>query len=269
MLQVQRLSKSYGTKTVLANVNFIVNDREHVGLVGSNGTGKSTLLRCIVGGEQPDAGTIVVAPPGATFGYFAQTFDLLDDRTVGKVIAAAQADLTHAATALEGATEALATSANLDDASAVYSAALVRFEALDGYEREHHTAAIVHGLGMTETNARNFLHLFLFAGESVFRRVGDCSVGERKRLQLALLVRRGWNLLLDEPLNHLDIEGREHFAAALDTFEGTVIAVIHDRAFLRAFAARTIEVRIFEGSYDEYLRQRSNVHATPNSEPTA
>ena len=96
---------------------------------------------------------------------------------------------------------------------------------------------------MAETDARSFLHFFLFGGDSVFRRVGDCSMGERTRLQLALLVLRGCNLLLlDEPLNHLDIEGREHFAAALDAFEGTVIAVAHDRAFLRSFAERTVTI---------------------------
>ena len=96
---------------------------------------------------------------------------------------------------------------------------------------------------MSETEARNFLHFFLFGGDSVFRPVGLCSLGERSRLQLALLVLRGCNLLLlDEPLNHLDIEGREHFEAALDAFEGTIIAISHDRAFLEHFAERVIEV---------------------------
>ena len=92
--------------------------------------------------------------------------------------------------------------------------------------------------------------------------IAACSLGERSRLQLALLVLRGCNLLLlDEPLNHLDIEGREHFEQALDAFEGTVIAVAHDRAFLRGFAERVVEVRdgrarVFAGDYDDYLRHR-------------
>jgi ATP-binding cassette, subfamily F, member 3 len=120
----------------------------------------------------------------------------------------------------------------------------------------------LHERPMNETEARNVLHFFLFGGDSVFRRVGECSLGERSRLQLALLVLRGCNLLLlDEPLNHLDIEGREHFEAALDAFEGTVIAVAHDRAFLRSVAVRVVEVRdgrarLFEGGYDDYLRKR-------------
>jgi len=121
---------------------------------------------------------------------------------------------------------------------------------------------VLRGRAMSETDARNFLHFFLFGGDSVFRPVGACSLGERSRLQLALLVLRGCNLLLlDEPLNHLDIEGREHFEQALDAFEGTVIAVAHDRAFLRNFAERVIEVRdgharVFAGDYDDYLRRR-------------
>jgi ATPase subunit of ABC transporter with duplicated ATPase domains len=94
-----------------------------------------------------------------------------------------------------------------------------------------------------ETAARNFLHFFLFAGDAAHRRVGDCSPGERARLQLALAVARGANvLLLDEPLNHLDIEGREHFEQALDAFPGTVVAVSHDRRFVESFARRVLRV---------------------------
>ncbi len=91
---------------------------------------------------------------------------------------------------------------------------------------------------MTQTEARSFLHYFLFTGDDVFRLVGQCSPGERARLQLSLLMLRGCNLLvLDEPLNHLDIEGREQFQRSLEVFDGTVIAVVHDRAFLRSFDA--------------------------------
>ena len=116
---------------------------------------------------------------------------------------------------------------------------------------------------MSDQDARDFLPFFQFWGDSVFRRVGECSLGERSRLQLAQLVLRGCNLLLlDEPINHLDVEAREHFETALDAFEGTVIVVAHDRAFLRAFARRIVEVehgrvRVFDGRYDAYRQAHS------------
>ncbi len=90
---------------------------------------------------------------------------------------------------------------------------------------------------ISETDARSFLHLFLFAGDSVFASVRSLSYGERARLVLARLVVSGCNfLLLDEPLNHLDIPARQQFESALDQFAGTVLAVAHDRYFIARFA---------------------------------
>ncbi|MHB8644736.1 MAG: ribosomal protection-like ABC-F family protein [Thermomicrobiales bacterium] len=92
---------------------------------------------------------------------------------------------------------------------------------------------------MAETEARNFLHFFLFAADAVFQPVGTFSYGERARLVLARLVLSGVNfLLLDEPLNHLDIPAREQFEAALENFNGTILAVVHDRYFVQRFAER-------------------------------
>ena len=90
---------------------------------------------------------------------------------------------------------------------------------------------------LSETDARTFLHLFLFGGDDVFTPVGKLSYGERARLSLASLAARGCNLLLlDEPLNHLDIPSRARFEQALASFEGTVLAVVHDRYFIEGFA---------------------------------
>jgi ATP-binding cassette subfamily F protein 3 len=97
---------------------------------------------------------------------------------------------------------------------------------------------------MSEQDARSFLPYFLFYGDGVFKPVKTCSLGERSRLQLARLVLQGCNLLLlDEPINHLDVESREHFEAALEAFEGTVLVVAHDRMFVRSFARHVLEVR--------------------------
>ena len=99
-------------------------------------------------------------------------------------------------------------------------------------------------INMDQTEIRRFLHFFLFAGNDVFVKVSDLSFGERARLMLALLVAQGCNfLLLDEPINHLDIPSRERFEQALGQFPGTVLAVVHDRAFIRRVATGTWEMR--------------------------
>lgn len=97
---------------------------------------------------------------------------------------------------------------------------------------------------MTQADVRTFLHFFLFAGDEVFVKIGRLSFGERTRLMLALLVARGCNfLLLDEPVNHLDIPSRERFEQALSQFPGTVLAVVHDRTFIRRVAGGVWELR--------------------------
>ncbi len=94
-----------------------------------------------------------------------------------------------------------------------------------------------------ETDARRFLHYFLFSGDDVFTPIGSLSYGERARLLLALLVARGCNfLLLDEPINHLDIPSRDRFEQALGAFEGTVLVVVHDRYFIKRIATEVWRV---------------------------
>ena len=97
---------------------------------------------------------------------------------------------------------------------------------------------------MNETEARNFLHYFLFKGDDALRPTSDLSFGERARLQLALLIAQGCTfLLLDEPINHLDIPSRTRFEEALTNFNGTILAVVHDRYFLERFATDVWHVR--------------------------
>jgi len=92
---------------------------------------------------------------------------------------------------------------------------------------------------LNETEVRSFLHYFLFTGDESLRMVSSLSYGERSRLSLAVLVAQGCNLLvLDEPINHLDIPSRAHFEQSLAIFDGTVLAVVHDRYFIERFATQ-------------------------------
>lgn len=112
--------------------------------------------------------------------------------------------------------------------------------------------AIVQVASMSETDIRSFLHYFLFTGDEVFVPVGALSCGERARLVLACLVAAGCNfLMLDEPINHLDIPSRAKFEQAMLAFEGTVLAVVHDRYFIRRFATRIWAIR--DGTLRSYL----------------
>src|SRR5262245_15343360 len=128
MLQVQHLRKSYGPATILADITFLINDGERVGLIGPNGIGKTTILRCLAGQEQPDSGLIVMSPPDMAVGYLPQAFADVGERTVAEVLDAAQAELRAAEQALTQAGEALAASQYIDVALADYDAALARFE---------------------------------------------------------------------------------------------------------------------------------------------
>jgi len=102
-----------------------------------------------------------------------------------------------------------------------------------------------------ETEARNFLHYFLFKGDQALRRTAELSFGERARLQLGLLVAQGCTfLLLDEPINHLDIPSRARFEEALGNFKGTILAVVHDRYFIERFASEVWNVK--DGKVETY-----------------
>jgi ATP-binding cassette subfamily F protein 3 len=115
-------------------------------------------------------------------------------------------------------------------------------ETLDPKKNAVESIQLVAPFSQTET--RNFLHYYLFKGDDPLRPIEQLSYGERSRLMLAILVAQGCNfLLLDEPINHLDIPSREQFEQALANFEGTVLAVVHDRYFIQRFASEMWVIR--------------------------
>jgi ATP-binding cassette subfamily F protein 3 len=181
VLHITDLSMGFGERALFKDVNLHLSFGERAVLIGPNGTGKTTLLRCIAGELQPWTGSIRLGR-GVRLGYMTQE----------------QETLEPIATPLE---------------------------------------MIRRAAPLDETEARSFLHYFLFAGDEVFVPLGKLSFGERSRLALALLAVQGCNfLLLDEPINHLDIPSRESFERAIARFEGTLLAVVHDRYFVDRLA---------------------------------
>ncbi len=178
---LEEAGHSFGDNVLFRHVNLVLRHGDRVALIGPNGTGKTTLLRAIVGELALSEGSARIGS-SVRIGYMPQEHETLDPQ----------------ATPL----------------STVQSLA-----------------------PLADTEARNFLHYFLFEGDEVFTPVKQLSYGERARLILAKLVVSGVNcLVLDEPVNHLDIPSRERFEAALDAFPGTVLVAVHDRAFISRFA---------------------------------
>jgi ATP-binding cassette subfamily F protein 3 len=250
MLQVHGLRKDYGAATILSDITFTINDGDHVGLIGPNGAGKSTLLRIITGREQPDAGRVALAG-GARVGYLAQAFDEELGATVGSALRAALGEYAAAEADLAEATEALAAGGDLAAAMLRYEAAVARFEALGGYEREHRAAAVLTGLGLGAV-----------APETP---VASLSGGQKTRLGLAtLLLSEPDLLLLDEPTNHLDVEALEWLEGFVTGYPRAALIVSHDRAFLDRTVRRVLyldpatrSVRVYEGGYSAFAAARA------------
>ena len=252
MLQARNLSKAYGGHQVLKGVSFVVNRGERLAVIGPNGAGKTTLLRILAGLERPDEGEVALSPPALRLGYLPQGYAGAEDLTVEDAFPelARLFALGHLERRLALLAEALAhappeRSAPLADD---YAAALAELESarrdLD-----------LSGMAPLPTAWDRQI--------DTRRRLDSLSGGEQTRLGLSRLVLGRPDLLLvDEPSNHLDIEGLEWLEAFLSRFRGALVFVTHDRALLEALATSVLDVqgpaqhRLFAGGYSDYLATR-------------
>lgn len=252
LLSIANLAFSYGEDPVLDGGNLTLSAGEHVGLVGRNGTGKSTLMKLILGtgSIRPGGGQVQLAR-GATVGYLTQDFDLDPTLTLRQEAGRAFAELAGLHRKLDELTGAMADAEGkaLERLLKDYEKVEQRMQAAGGYAVDHRIDATLHGLGLDDD-------LFEVT-------VGDLSGGQRGRLALAkLLLSEPDVLLLDEPTNHLDISGREWLEQYLIGYRGAVMLISHDRWLLDRAVSKIYELEAgqlveYPGQYEKYIALRS------------
>jgi ATPase subunit of ABC transporter with duplicated ATPase domains len=254
MLHVTNLSKTYGIETVLSEVTVSLFAGERAGLVGPNGCGKTTLLRIIAGQEQADEGRVRFEPASLSVGYLAQALIFEVEETIQQALNRAAAGHHQARQQMQKLAAAMAAvkdEQHLAGLTSAYAKAEAQFEATGGYEFEARQEAILDGL--TLSSIPRDLPVERLSG------------GQKTRLGLAgLLVKRPHLLLLDEPTNHLDIDALAWLEGWLNAYDGAILIVSHDRAFLDATTTRTLVIdpqshnlRDYAGSYSAYAEARA------------
>jgi len=247
MIQLSGAGKRFGSKTLFQDLDWMVTSGDRVGLVGANGTGKSTLLKILAGLDSVDSGSLAVMK-GTTFGYLPQEGLTLSGRSVFAECMTVFANLR----ALEEEQEALtARMADLDPESPEYAEVSERFhrsesefQSRDGYAVEAQVGSVLSGLG--------------FSREDWKRRTEEFSGGWQMRIALAkLLLEKPNLLLLDEPTNHLDLEARNWLEGYLAQYPHAFVLVSHDRYFLDITVKRIVElwnksVHFYSGNYSRY-----------------
>ncbi len=210
VLAVENINKSFGDFKLLNDINFNIYKREHVGIIGANGIGKSTLFKIILDEESHDSGEIRFGT-NVNVGYFDQELEKLD---VNKSIAE---------------------------------------EIWDSFPR------------LTYFELRKALAKFLFIDDDIYKMIDELSGGEKARVSLCKIMLSDVNfLVLDEPTNHLDIESKEVLEEALNSYEGTLLVISHDRYFLNKVVNKILELKAdgiheFLGNYDYYLDKKKRM----------
>lgn len=252
MLQLTGAGKRFGHKLLFEDLDWLITPRERAGLVGGNGTGKSTLLKVIAGIESLDYGSINTMK-GIRIGYLPQDGLRISGKTVFEECMSVFAGVHELERELEALTARMS---ELDphgdefhQVSERFERADAEFRARDGYTIEAQVGAVLTGLQ--------------FGKEDWTRQTEEFSGGWQMRIALAkLLLEKPNILLLDEPTNHLDIEARDWLEGYLTNYEHAYVLISHDRYFLDVTVNKTVEiwnkhVHFYSGNYEKYLQQKA------------
>lgn len=244
ILSLENVSKNYGIKPLFEQVTIGLEDNDKIGIIGANGSGKTTFLRVIAGQESPDTGRIVRAQ-SKTLAYLAQNPPIDEEKTVLETIFAASGGVMKTIRDYETACHALALEYS-DEILAQVSELQHQLEISGGWEIETNAKTVLTKLGITDTSAQ----------------MKTLSGGQRKRVALAHeLIVKPDILILDEPTNHLDADTIEWLEDYLKRYSGALLLVTHDRYFLDRVTNRIFEIdrgtiQSFGGNYAYYLEKK-------------
>ena len=254
LLQLNNVARHFGDITLYDDVNFSIQSQDRIALVGRNGTGKSTLIKQIMG-QEPLSGGTITKQRGIKIGYLEQHVALNSDRTIWEEMLSIFDDSIALREEAMRASERLAQLSDQWDSPA-YKQALADYDQLQEKMQHRNVYSI-------ESDIRMVLHGFRFYEEDYDRPINSLSGGQQTRLALARTLLMDYDLLiLDEPTNHLDMETLNWLEGFLSNYRGALLIVSHDRYFLNRVTRTVVELRhhtshLYKGNYDFYLKEKA------------
>lgn len=245
-MRAEGLTSTYGEKTLFKDIDFIINENDRIGLIGVNGSGKTSLLNVISGAVSPETGTIT-KPNDYTIGYLKQQPELDADKTIMEAIFEGQQPVFKTIRAYEDALQKFSDQPTDPQAIDRYTKMQAKMDQEDAWEADSQVKTILTQLKITDTS----------------QRIGDLSGGQQKRVGLAqVLIEQPDLLLLDEPTNHLDLDSVIWLQDFLRSYKGAVLVVTHDRYFLDQVTNHIWELSFgnlyhYEGNYQDFVAKKA------------
>ncbi len=254
ILSLQNIAKSYGVKTVLKKINFHIEEKEKVAIVGINGAGKTTLLRIITGEESADSGNVVISKD-VRIGYLSQNQDISFNNTIYEEMLVTKKYLIEMNDRMRELEQLMkhAEGEELDKLLEEYNVLSTKYDRENGYAYKSEITGVLKGLGFTE--------------KDYDRHISTLSGGQKMRIALGrLLLSKPEILMLDEPTNHLDMDSVAWLEDFLASYSGAVIVVSHDRYFIDRVSTKIVEIdagvsTVFNGNYSFYASERAAIRA--------
>lgn len=249
-LTIENLHKTYGTKTLLAGIDFMIRTGDRVGLIGPNGTGKSSFLKVIAGLDNYDDG-LINHPNQYSIAYLDQNPEFDEAKSILETVYDSNAPQIQLVLNYENIRIELEADPMNERLQTNFTRITDEMNAKEGWDVEVRARTILSQLGLNDLS----------------RSIASCSGGERKRIGIAqVLIAEPDLLILDEPTNHLDVQSIQWLEKYLATYKGALLLVTHDRYFLERVVNKIIELKhghltAYEGNYETYLEKKADLEA--------